>query len=92
MSYIFFNDVLAALGKRLNYEAVINLFGNAFAKDANKVVQAANPLYKASGTNSAAAIMALGGKITVIEGDKKEQKKSAEKALGDISWFEEYLK
>jgi len=92
MSYIFFNDVLAALGKRLNYEAVINLFGNAFAKDANKVVQAANPLYKVSGTNSAAAIMALGGKITIIEGDKKEQKKSAEKTMGDISWFEEYLK
>lgn len=46
MSFNFFNDVLKFLGKRINYEAVANLYGNSFAKDAGKAIQDANPLYK----------------------------------------------
>lgn len=46
MSIPFFKDVLKALGKSLNYTAAVNLYGNAFAKDAGKYVEKANPLYK----------------------------------------------
>lgn len=48
MSIPFFNDVLAALGKKLNYETVSNLYGNAFAKDAGQYISEAHPLIKHS--------------------------------------------
>lgn len=46
MSIVFFNSVLTALGKRVNYDAVVNYAGNSFAKDAWKTIQEANPLAK----------------------------------------------
>ena len=46
MSIPFFKSVLKALGKSLNYTAVVNLYGNAFAKDAGKAIEQANPLHK----------------------------------------------
>ena len=46
MSIPFFNNVLAALGKRVNYDAVVNYAGNSFAKDSWKLIQEANPLVK----------------------------------------------
>lgn len=51
MSIVFFNSVLAALGKRVNYDAVVNYAGNGFAKDSWKMIQEANPLMKPSKTN-----------------------------------------
>lgn len=44
MSIVFFNSVLAMLGKRVNYDAVVNYAGNSFAKDAWKTIREANPL------------------------------------------------
>lgn len=46
MSITFFNSVLATLGKRVNYDAVVNYAGNSFAKDSWKIIQDANPLIK----------------------------------------------
>ena len=94
MNYIWFNTVLDALGKRLNYESISNIYGNSFAKDSAKIVQAANPLLKQSSTGgSAQTFLSLPNKLTIIEStNKEEQKIKAEQALGDISWFEEYLK
>ena len=46
MSIPFFNNVLAFLGKRVNYDAVVNYAGNSFAKDSWKLIQEANPLMK----------------------------------------------
>jgi hypothetical protein len=46
MGIVFFNNILAALGKRVNYDAVVNFAGNSFAKDAWKTIQEANPLIK----------------------------------------------
>ena len=46
MTIIFFDSVLAALGKRVNYDAVVNYAGNSFAKDSWKMIQEANPLIK----------------------------------------------
>ena len=92
MSYIWFNKVLEALGKRLNYESISNLYGNSFAKDAAKIIQAANPLIKegSGGKNSAMALMAMPSKLTIVEGPASKQQ--MEKALGDTSWFEEFMK
>lgn len=94
MSYIFFQDVLNALGKRINFESISNMYGKTvFDKkggDAiNKMIAQANPLTKASTTNSAATLLSMPGAMTVIESGQKEL---AAKTLGDMSWFEEYLK
>jgi len=80
--------VLTALGKRLNFESVSNLYGNAFAKDAGKIVPAANPLVKNGGKVNT-GVMGLMGKIKIVEAKSKEAKKTAlKKQLGDISWAE----
>lgn len=92
MAYIWFNSVLEALGKRLNYESISNLYGNSFAKDAAKVIQAANPLLKPRTGGSAVTLMAMPSKMTIVEGPIEAQKAQAEKAMGDISWFEEFIK
>lgn len=91
MSYIWFNDVLEALGKRINYESISNLYGNSFAKDASKAVQAANPLVK-NGGKRAGGIMDLVGKTKIIDMSASNSKDAAKKALkeqlGDVSWAE----
>ena len=93
MAYIWFQSVLEALGKRINYESISNIYGNSFAKDSAKIVQAANPLLKQGRSgNSAQAIMAMPGAMSIIEGPLDKQKEQAQKSMGDISWFEEYLK
>lgn len=92
MAYIWFNMILEALGKRLNYESISNLYGNSFAKDAAKLIQAANPLIKPSTGSSAMTLMAMPSKMTIVDGPMEAQKAKAEKTMGDISWFEEYVK
>ena len=88
MSYIWFNSVLEALGKRLNYESISNLYGNSFAKDAAKLVQAANPLLKNGGKPNT-GVMGLRGDIKIVKTDSKEASKQAlKKQLGDFSWAE----
>lgn len=94
MSYVFFQDVLRALGKRIEYESISNMYGRtAFDKKSNeainRMIAKANPLVKESTTNSAATFLSMPGTMRVIENGNKAQ---AEKALGDTSWFEEYLK
>jgi len=91
MAYIWFNAVLASLGKKVNFESISNIYGNSFAKDSAKIVQAANPLisHKASG-NAAQTLLAMPGQIAIIEGDN--QKEQAKQKMGDISWFEDFLK
>ena len=86
MSYIWFQAVLAALGKKINFESISNLYGNAFAKDAGKIVPAANPLLKNEGKVNT-GVMGLMGQIKVVEAKTDESKKAAlKKQLGDISW------
>ena len=88
MSYVWFQSVLTALGKRLNFESISNLYGNAFAKDAGKLVPAANPLLKNEGKVNT-GVMGLMGKIKIIDSKSEDAKKTAlKKQLGDISWAE----
>lgn len=96
MSYIFFQDVLTALGKKINFESISNLFGRTVfdkkgGEATNRMIQQANPLIKASTTNSASTFLSMPGSMAIIESGAN-QKEQATKALGDISWFEEYLK
>ena len=96
MSYVWFNLVLEALGKRLNYSSISNLYGNSFAKDAAKLVQQAYPLAKHNSSASNVGSMIGMTKFTTIDvKDKQRSKEALGKALGgdnDTSWFEEFLK
>ena len=88
MSYIWFNKVLEALGKRINYESISNIYGNSFAKDSAKIVQAANPLLKGDGKPNT-GVMGLMGQIKIIDTSSKDaQKQALKNQLGDISWAE----
>ena len=96
MSYLFFNDVLAALGKKINFESISNMYGKTVfdkkgGESINRMIQQANPLTKQNTTNSAATLLSMPGSLAIIESGAN-QKELATKALGDMSWFEEYLK
>ena len=96
MSYVFFQDVLEALGKKINYESISNMYGKTvFDKkggDAiNNMIAKANPLTKPSKTNSAAMMLSMPGQITIIESGE-QQKAKAQQTLGDIDWFADMLK
>lgn len=75
MNVPFFNSVLTTLGKRVNYDAVVNFAGNAFAKDSWKMIQEANPLLKQKKIGA--------GFIDLL--NKASTTKSIDD-LGDISW------
>lgn len=80
--------MLTALGKKLNFESISNLYGNSFAKDSAKVIQGANPLLKNGGKPNT-GVMGLMGKIKIVDVSSKEASKQAIKQqLGDISWAE----
>ena len=57
MSMLFFEDVLYELGKKLNYDAIVNYAGNSFCEKSWKMIQESNPMGegKKSGTSSVAA-------------------------------------
>ncbi len=75
MSIPFFNSVLAMLGKRVNYDAVVNYAGNSFAKDSWKLIQEANPFTKQKKISSGFL-----GLLNSASSAKAQQK------MGDISW------
>lgn len=91
MSYVWFNAVLAALGKRINFESLSNLYGRtSFDKKGSKEIQsiilASNPLQKGNGKPNT-GIQGLMGNIKVVEAKTPEMQKAAiTKELGDISW------
>lgn len=82
MSIVFFNSVLSALGKKLNFESISNIYGNSFAKDASKYVSQANPLYKAPKVGS--AFVGILNNATIVNFDKS----NVTDTFGDVSWAE----
>ena len=94
MSYVWFQSVLEALGKRLNYESISNIYGNSFAKKAGEIVQQAYPLSK---QHKGAGLMGMIGmtdmKTIESTGSKEHKMNELGKALGggDTSWFAEFL-
>ena len=96
MSYVWFNNVLKALGKRIAFESISNLYGNSFAKDANKYIQEANPLNGKNGKHAGnGGVDALTGKISVVKLDKSKDSGTSLKEIskmlgGDISWIGDF--
>lgn len=72
MSYVFFDDVMAELGHRLNYEAVVNYAGNAFCEKSWDMITKSNPFHmadeKGTGMNGFASFLS-GSKITILKKD-----------------------
>lgn len=52
MSFLFFESVLDELGKKLNYDAAVNVLGNSFAKDPWKEIQKLFPMGAEDGGSS----------------------------------------
>lgn len=90
MSIPFFNDVLAALGRRLNYETISNLYGNSFCKDAGKYIAEANPLVKHKKNQGFIDLLSK-VKITKQTTKKETMAKVNESLGGDVSWAEGLL-
>jgi len=44
MSYLFFESILEEIGKKLNYDAVVNYAGNSFCKDSWDMIMDSNPM------------------------------------------------
>lgn len=89
MSMVFFQNVLTALGKKLNYESISNIYGNSFAKDAGKYVKEAYPLIKKSKMSDFAKMLNMAAVKTIKKNAKPEDKvKAISKDLGDLSWAE----
>lgn len=82
MSLNFFHSVLSALGKKLNFESISNLYGNSFAKDASKYVSEANPLYKAPKVGKAFASILNQASVVKFNADNVKE------TFGDVSWAE----
>ncbi len=78
MSIPFFNNVLAALGKRVNYDAVVNYAGNSFAKDSWKLIQEANPLVKPKKISS--------GFMDLLSNAANKSTAKTQKMLKEIDW------
>ncbi len=43
MSFVFFEDVLAELGHKLHYDAIINYAGNSFMEKSWELISESNP-------------------------------------------------
>lgn len=93
MSIPFFNSVLSAIGRKLNYDSVSNLYGNSFCKDAGKYIQDAFPLAPVKKINSGMVNML--SRATIIKMDTENTdvaaKELGKKLGGDISWAEGLL-
>lgn len=83
MSIPFFESILHALGRRVNYDAISNYAGNSFAKDAWKMIQEANPLTKPQKMNTGFLDMISGVKVV---NSKKISEGIASGDLSDIDW------
>lgn len=70
MSMLFFEDVLEELGKKLNYDAIVNYAGNSFASDSWKMIQEAYPLGAGKKTGSASIAAFFENATVVVRGSK----------------------
>lgn len=52
MSYLFFEQVLAELGHKLNYDAIVNYAGNSFCEKSWEMISKANPMSLQPGTDT----------------------------------------
>lgn len=94
MSYIWFESVLEALGKRISFESISNIYGNSFCKKPNEIVSAANPLLKHGGKDihSGATILGMAGTIkTITVKDDVDVNKLFGPDAGDTTWAKDFI-
>lgn len=73
MSYVWFQNVLEAIGKKYNFDSLSNLYGNSFFKESSEVINNANPLIKATKRHMlSGAIMDKISNMTTFETVKEE--------------------
>lgn len=93
MSIPFFHSVLSAIGRKLNYDSVSNLYGNSFCKDAGKYIQDAYPLMPVRKVGS--GMINMLSQATIIKSDNADTevvaKEISKKLGGDVSWAEGLL-
>lgn len=69
MSLLFFEDVLDELGKKLNYDAIVNYAGNSFAGESSwKMIQEAYPLGSGKKTGAASVAAFFENAAVVVRG------------------------
>lgn len=51
MSFLFFEDVLEHLGKKLTYDAVVNYAGNSFCEKSWEMISEHNPMAASQSTS-----------------------------------------
>lgn len=61
MSFLFFESVLDELGKKLNYDAAVNVLGNSFAKDPWKEIEKVFPMGNGKSNTGSGAVAAFLG-------------------------------
>ena len=64
-------------------------FEKKAAQEIQKIIIEANPLHKKSTGNSAATFLSMPGTMAVVDSKNEEAVKHA---MGDISWFEDFMK
>lgn len=47
MTYVFFDDILAELGHKLTYDAIVNYAGNSFCEKSWEMIMENNPFHVA---------------------------------------------
>lgn len=75
MSYVFFEQVLAELGHKLTYDAIVNYAGNSFCEKSWEMITRTNPMTlktgQDTGINSVLNLMSKTGvKIGKFEGTR----------------------
>lgn len=46
ISYLFFEDIMSTLGRKINYDAVVNYAGNSFFEKSWDIITESNPMNK----------------------------------------------
>lgn len=74
MSLLLFEDVLEELGKKLNYDAIVNYAGNSFCQKSWDMIQEAYPMGsgKKSGMSSVASFFESATVITRGQGNPED--------------------
>lgn len=67
MSLLFYESVLETLGRKLNYDAVVNYAGNSFCEKSWNMIQEAYPLTKDKGVFGNEGALAFLESATVIK-------------------------
>lgn len=73
MSYLFLESILLALGKKLNYDAVVNYAGNSYFEKSWEVITENNPMNVKKTVNDRTGIGSMieamnAGKIVIQQG------------------------